>query len=44
VSAITGAKIGQITRSFMPFFIALLIVLLLVSYVPFFTTWLPSVF
>lgn len=44
VSAITGAKIGAITRSFMPFFIALLVVLMLVSYAPVFTTWLPSLF
>lgn len=43
VSAITGARIGEITRSFMPFFVALLIVLMLVSYVPLFTTWLPSI-
>ncbi|HUH53741.1 MAG TPA: TRAP transporter large permease [Microbacteriaceae bacterium] len=43
VSAITGAKIGEITKAFMPFFLTLLAVLLLVSYVPFFTTWLPSV-
>ena len=43
VSAITGAKIGEITRAFMPFFLALIIVLLLVSYVPAVTTFLPSV-
>lgn len=43
VSAITGAKIGEIAKAFMPFFVALLVVLLLISYVPLFTTWLPAI-
>lgn len=44
VSAITGARIGEMTRAFMPFFLALIVVLMLVSYVPAVTTFLPSIF
>ncbi len=47
VSLLVGAKIGNVTlggafKSCLPFFIISLIVLLLVTYVPVFTLWLPG--
>lgn len=40
-SAIAKLKIGVITRAMIPFFAALLIVLLMVTYIPWLSLWLP---
>lgn len=40
-SAISKLKIGVITRAMIPFFGALLIVLLMVTYIPWLSLWLP---
>jgi TRAP-type C4-dicarboxylate transport system permease large subunit len=37
-------SVGQVMRSILPFYTALLVCLLLVTYVPAFSTWLPSLF
>jgi tripartite ATP-independent transporter DctM subunit len=42
--AIGGISVGQVMRSIWPFYGALCICLLLVTYVPAFSLWLPSVF
>lgn len=42
MSSITDLPINKIVRAFLPYYIPLLLVLMLVSYVPFFTTWLPN--
>jgi tripartite ATP-independent transporter DctM subunit len=42
--AIGGVSVGQVMRSILPFYTALLVCLLLVTYVPAFSTWLPSLF
>jgi tripartite ATP-independent transporter DctM subunit len=44
-----GCAIGKVsvdagTRAMMPFFLAMLVVLLLLTYVPFFSMWLPNMF
>jgi len=44
LSAITGADVWKITRAAFPYVWALLLVLALITYIPFFTTWLPSLF
>jgi tripartite ATP-independent transporter DctM subunit len=40
-SAIAKLKIGVVTRAMMPFFTALFIVLLMVTYLPWLSLWLP---
>lgn len=41
-SAISKLKIGVITQAMMPFFIALLVVLMMVTYLPWLSLWLPK--
>ena len=43
VCAITGCKLGEFTRAFLPFFVALLAVVLAVILFPPLTTWLPGI-
>ena len=40
-SAVAKLKIGVVTKAMMPFFVALFIVLLMVTYVPWLSLWLP---
>jgi tripartite ATP-independent transporter DctM subunit len=40
--AIGGVSVGQVMRTIAPFYTALLVCLLLVTYVPAFSTWLPG--
>jgi tripartite ATP-independent transporter DctM subunit len=42
-SAISKLKIGVVTQAMMPFFVALFIVLLMVTYIPWLSLWLPGV-
>jgi tripartite ATP-independent transporter DctM subunit len=42
--AIGGISVGQVMRSILPFYGALTVCLMLVTYVPAFSLWLPSVF
>jgi tripartite ATP-independent transporter DctM subunit len=42
VSAVTGMKIGELTRGILPFFGALIVVLLIVTYAPDLILWLPN--
>ncbi|SUC30713.1 TRAP-type C4-dicarboxylate transport system, small permease component [Providencia rettgeri] len=41
-TSITGVRISDFIREVMPLFFALIIVLLLVTFMPVFTTFLPS--
>jgi TRAP-type C4-dicarboxylate transport system permease large subunit len=43
-SAIAKVPIEQVIKALYPFFGAMLFVLALVTYVPFFSLWLPKVF
>jgi TRAP-type C4-dicarboxylate transport system permease large subunit len=40
-SAVSKLAIGVVTKAMMPFFVALLIVLMFVTYVPALSLWLP---
>lgn len=40
-SAISKLKIGVVTQAMMPFFVALFIVLMMVTYIPWLSLWLP---
>ncbi|OPL09571.1 MAG: hypothetical protein AVO33_00315 [delta proteobacterium ML8_F1] len=42
MSTITGMKLTTIVKAFIPYYIPLLIALLCVTFIPFLTTWLPS--
>jgi tripartite ATP-independent transporter DctM subunit len=42
-SAVAKLKIGVVTKAMMPFFVALFIVLLMVTYIPWLSLWLPRV-
>ncbi|HEV7915754.1 MAG TPA: TRAP transporter large permease, partial [Albitalea sp.] len=42
--AIGGISVGQVMRSILPFYTALLVCLMLVTYVPAFSLWLPGMF
>jgi tripartite ATP-independent transporter DctM subunit len=42
--AIGGVSVGQVMRSILPFYGALFVCLMLVTYVPAFSLWLPSLF
>lgn len=43
VGCIVGKmKMEEVVKALWPFYIAMIIVLFLVTYVPFFATWLPS--
>lgn len=44
VTAITGVKMGELIRAFLPLYLTMFGVLMLVTYVPAVVTWLPSVF
>jgi len=44
LSAIARVDVWKITRAAYPYAWALVAVLLLITYIPFFTTWLPSLF
>jgi tripartite ATP-independent transporter DctM subunit len=41
VSAVVKIRVSEITREMKPFFIAYLVILLLVTFIPAFSTWLP---
>ncbi len=43
-SAVSGLKIEDVLKSMMPFFFALFLVLILITYVPALTLWLPTYF
>ena len=40
-SAVAKLPIGVVTRAMMPFFVALFVVLMMVTYVPWLSLWLP---
>jgi tripartite ATP-independent transporter DctM subunit len=40
-SAVSKLKIGVVSRAMMPFFVALIVVLLMVTYIPWLSLWLP---
>lgn len=42
MSSVTKQKFGKVVKDFMPWFIPLIIWLLLVTYVPFLSTWIPN--
>ena len=42
--AIGGVSVGQVMRTILPFYSALGVTLLLVTYVPAFSLWLPAMF
>jgi C4-dicarboxylate transporter DctM subunit len=42
-STISHAPIGEVVRGVLPFLILLLIVLMIITYVPALTLWLPQV-
>lgn len=43
MSTISGLPFSKVVKSFIPFFIPLVIALLIITYVPVVTTWLPAV-
>ena len=43
-SAVSGVKIEQVVKSMLPFYLALFAVLVVITYVPIISLWLPSVF
>ncbi|MEA9392124.1 TRAP transporter large permease [Acerihabitans sp. TG2] len=43
-SAVSGLKIEQVVKAMIPFYFVLLIVLLMITYLPFLSLWLPSHF
>jgi TRAP-type C4-dicarboxylate transport system permease large subunit len=40
-SAVSGLKIGVVAKAMTPFFVALFIVLMMVTYLPWLSLWLP---
>jgi TRAP-type C4-dicarboxylate transport system permease large subunit len=40
-SAVAKLRIGEVTKAMMPFFGALFVVLLMVTYLPWLSLWLP---
>jgi TRAP-type C4-dicarboxylate transport system permease large subunit len=40
-SAVAKLRIGEVTKAMMPFFVALFVVLLMVTYMPWLSLWLP---
>jgi TRAP-type C4-dicarboxylate transport system permease large subunit len=40
-SAVAKLRIGEVTKAMMPFFVALFTVLLMVTYLPWLSLWLP---
>jgi TRAP-type C4-dicarboxylate transport system permease large subunit len=40
-AAVSKLKIGVVTKAMAPFFVALFIVLLMVTYIPWISLWLP---
>jgi C4-dicarboxylate transporter, DctM subunit len=42
-AAIAGCQVGQVSRPFMPYFLVLLLSMVLIAYVPALSTWLPSI-
>ncbi|MDF3829981.1 MULTISPECIES: TRAP transporter large permease [unclassified Pseudocitrobacter] len=43
-SAVSGLKIEQVVKAMLPFYFALFVVLILVTYIPALSLWLPSLF
>ena len=43
-SAVSGVKLEQVVKSMLPFYLALFAVLVVITYVPIISLWLPSVF
>ena len=43
-SAVAKLTIGAVTRAMLPFFVALFIVLMMVTYIPALSLWLPRAF
>lgn len=43
-SAVSGLKIEQVVKGMVPFYLALFVVLVLITYVPIISLWLPSIF
>lgn len=43
-SAVSGLKIEQVVKAMLPFYFALFVVLILVTYIPSLSLWLPSLF
>ena len=43
MSNVTGRPVGEVLRGTIPFFLIMLVLLILVTYVPILSTWLPSV-
>lgn len=43
MSSISDLKITEVVKAFLPFYLPLIISLILVTYLPFLTTWLPSI-
>ena len=43
-SAVSGVKLEQVVKSMLPFYLALFAVLIVITYVPIISLWLPSVF
>jgi tripartite ATP-independent transporter DctM subunit len=41
-SAVSGVRVGAVTRAVLPFLVPLLVTLLLITYVPVLVTWLPN--
>lgn len=42
LTAVTGLSMEKLVKSILPFFIPLVIAMLIITYIPFFTTWLPG--
>jgi tripartite ATP-independent transporter DctM subunit len=42
--SITDLKMTQVVKAFLPYYLPMLISLILITYLPFLTTWLPSLF
>jgi C4-dicarboxylate transporter, DctM subunit len=42
MSNVTGRPVGEVLRGTIPFFLIMLVLLLLVTYIPALSTWLPE--
>ncbi|MDI2098778.1 TRAP transporter large permease [Ruicaihuangia caeni] len=42
VTAITGVRMGELVKAFLPFYLTMVGLLMLITYVPAFSTWLPG--
>lgn len=43
-SAISGIKIGRLTKAMLPFYAVMIVAVMLITFVPFFSMWLPGLF